>query len=103
MTKFLYAYTGGYMAESEEQRNEEMARWGAWFQKLGDAIVDGGNPTGKSVVVSDGASYEGAPSRLAGYTVVEAPSIDEAAEMAEGCPIISHGGSVEVYEAIDMD
>ena len=44
MGNFLFAYRGGQMAETDEQRQAAMAAWGAWFGELGAAIVDPGNP-----------------------------------------------------------
>ena len=35
---------------------------------------------------------------VGGYTIVKAASLDEATELAKGCPAISFGGNVEVRE-----
>lgn len=48
----------------------------------GDTVIDG--------------PYAEAKEAIAGYYRVRAGSIDEAAMAAEGCPILSYGGSVEV-------
>ena len=64
MSKFLFVYHGGGMAESEDARAKAMAAWGAWFGQLGDAVVDGGSPTDASVTVKAGGSSQGgAPTR----------------------------------------
>jgi hypothetical protein len=47
-------------------------------------------------------SNDGGPNPASGYTLVEAPSLADAQKMAKGCPILAHGGSVEVAEALDM-
>ncbi len=100
MAKFMFAYTGGSMAESEEEQKAVMEAWGAWFGQLGSAIVDPGNPFGASGVVASGGN--GAAAKLTGYSLVSADDLDGAKQLATGCPILSAGGSVEVYEALEM-
>jgi hypothetical protein len=75
-----------------------MAAWGAWFGSLGAAVVDGGAPFGASAAVGGGA----ARSALTGYSVLDADTLDAAVRMAGGCPIIADGGTIDVYEAIDV-
>jgi len=61
MSNYLLAYTGGRTPEDEAERNAQMAAWGKWFQDLGEAVVDGGNPFGPSKsVASDGSVGDGA-------------------------------------------
>jgi hypothetical protein len=99
MSNYLLAYRGGGMAETEAERDAQMAAWGAWFGQLGGAIVDAGNPFAASTSVSsDGAVGESAGSGLSGYSVLQADSLAAAAELAKGCPILGNGGSVDVYE-----
>ena len=45
MAKYLLVYHGGGMAEGEAAQAEVMAAWGTWFQNLGPALADGGNPS----------------------------------------------------------
>lgn len=72
---------------------ETFAAWEAWFEKLGDAVVDLGNPVlGDRSVVGEGAP--GLP--LGGYTIVNAADLEEATRLASGCPILQEGGAVEV-------
>ena len=49
MTKYLYVYHGGgSMPQSQAEIDKVMQAWGGWFGSLGAAVVDGGNPVGKS-------------------------------------------------------
>jgi hypothetical protein len=102
MGKFVLVYKGGTMAATEEERNESMAKWGAWFGGLGDSVVDTGNPFSESKSVSSGGSNGAAGSGLGGYSIINASSLDDAAGIAGGCPIIEAGGNVDVYEALEM-
>jgi hypothetical protein len=103
MTKFVFAYHGGKAPESPEEGAKVMAAWQAWFGSMGDAVVDGGNPVGPSKTVSaGGVADDGGSNPLSGYTLIDAADIDAAVKHAQGCPILSDGGSVEVAEAMEM-
>src|SRR5207247_10521521 len=96
MAKYLLAYKGGGMAQTDEEREAAMQAWGAWFGELGQAVVDTGNPFSTSKAVGgDGTSG------LTGYSILSADSLDSATKLAEGCPILANGGSVEVYETLE--
>lgn len=104
MSKFLFVYHGGSMPETEEEGARVMAAWGAWFQGMGAAVVDGGNPTGPSSTVHGGGrvTSDGGANPASGYSLVQADSLEQALELAKGCPILDAGGSVEVAETMDM-
>ncbi len=104
MPKYVLAYHGGGMPESEAEQASVMAAWGAWFGSLGDAVVDDGNPTGASkTLASDGSTSDGGGSNpITGYSLVNATDLDAAVSLAKGCPILAAGGAIEVAEAIDM-
>lgn len=105
MSKYILGYHGGSgMANTEEEVAAVMAKWGAWFAELGASIVDGGAPTAQAATVgSDGSVADGGGSNpLTGYSIVTADSLEAATKMAQGCPILEDGGSVEVAELIEM-
>jgi hypothetical protein len=103
MGKYVLIYTGGSTPESEEAGAALMAAWGAWIGGLGDAIVDTGNPFGPSAsVASDGSVSQGGTSALTGYSIVTADGLDAATTLVKDCPALSSGGSVEVYETVDV-
>ncbi len=105
MANFVLLYSGGSMAESEVEQAAVMDAWGAWMGGLGSALVDGGNPftpTAKSVT-SNGKVSDGPVGTLAtGYSIIKAESLTAAAEKAKGCPVLSSGGQISVYEIIPM-
>jgi hypothetical protein len=104
MAKYLLAYKGGGgMAATEAEREAAMAAWGGWFGSLGPAVVDAGNPFGASTAVTPGGSVsDGVSAGLSGYSVLSADSLAAAGELAKGCPVLANGGSVEVYEALEV-
>jgi hypothetical protein len=44
-----------------------------------------------------------ADTTLGGYSLIRATSLDTAVDLARGCPILSHGGTVEVGELTNHD
>jgi hypothetical protein len=100
MGNYLFGYRGGGgMPETDEERKAVMAAWESWFGQLGEAVVDPGNPfAGSASVSGDGATSEGAASGLTGYSVVKAGDLAAATGLAKGCPVLTSGGSVDVYE-----
>ncbi len=104
MANYVFAYSGGNGMEADPaQREAQMAKWGQWMGGLGSALVDGGAPTGPArTVAPGGAVSDGGSRELTGYSVVAAGSLDEAVKFAKGCPILENGGSVDVYEALQM-
>ncbi len=106
MAKFVVIYSGGAgMSATPEEQERIMGEWGAWYGKMGDSIVDGGNPFGASKhVASAGASVADGPGGVpaTGYTVIDAASLDDAAAACADHPHLDHGGQVHVFEAIDM-
>ena len=82
-----------------------MAAWGAWYEDLGDALVDPGNPFGPVVknIVPGGAVGNGPiGTQASGYTILAADSQDSAVAMAKKCPMLDGNGQITVYEALDM-
>ncbi len=101
MANFMIIYHAATSyPSSPEEGKAHQAKWGVWLGELGDAVVNRGTPLGKSMMVSaDGVSE--AEAGLTGYTVVEAPDLDAAVEIAKGCPYLDMG-AVEVAEMKSM-
>ena len=97
MGKYVLAYKGGRVAETDEEREAAMQAWGAWFGALGSAVVDAGNPFSSSRAVGGDGS-----SGLTGYSILSADSLEAASKLAEGSPVLANGGSVEVYEVLEV-
>jgi hypothetical protein len=101
MANFVLVYTGGGMPATEAERGKVMEAWGTWFGKLGDKVVDAGNPFGAEAKnVSDGgAVHDGAIGTAAtGYSIVKADSLNAAVDLAKACPVLLSGGKITVYE-----
>ncbi len=99
MGKYVYIY---YAGTSEDAGSAE--EWGKWFGELGGKLVDGGNPFGEGGQAVNQAGVMAVKEMPAtGYSIVSAGSMDEATELAKGCPLMAaEGGAVCVYEALPM-
>jgi len=102
MANFLLLYSGGGVPEGEAAEKQVMEAWGQWFGKLGDAVVDGGNPTTpESKTISSDGSVTDSPAQVTGYSIIDANSLADAAEKAKGCPALQGGAKVIVFETFE--
>jgi hypothetical protein len=110
MPRFMYVFRGGGYSEpgslSPTELQAHLAKWNAWTNglleagKLANAAPLTHPPSGKTVrgrerIVTDGP-YAESKDLVSGIVIVEAASLEEAAELAQGCPILELDGSVEV-------
>lgn len=101
MANFVLLYSGGSAGTTPAEREKVMQAWGAWFGKLGDTVVDHGNPfADHAKSVSNGTVNDGAVGSppATGYSILKAESLNAAAELAKGCPVVQSGGKITVYE-----
>jgi hypothetical protein len=110
MKDFLFVFRNDFNAMPKPSPEEMQAltkRWMDWIGSIAaqNKLVDRGNrlvPLAGKVVkagnlVTDGPYMEIKES-IGGYTIVKASSMEEAAELAKGCPVLALGGNVEVRE-----
>jgi hypothetical protein len=98
VNKYLFVVYGP-PAESEAERGAGMAAMAGWYKALGSALTDPGAPfTGVKTVSQSGVENGGIGPNATGYTFVQARSLDAAAELAKGCPLLQHGRRIAVFE-----
>jgi hypothetical protein len=106
MAKFLLLYHGGAgMPQTEAESAKILKSWEVWYTALGKAVVDPGNPFTPAAkkVASNGAVSNGPAGTMAtGYTILEAESLDKAARLAQGCPVLVGGGEISVFETFNV-
>lgn len=87
---------------SPDEARKNAAAWQAWHEELEAAgrLSGGRQLTSEGLRVSAGGidPLPEAPEDLVvgGYFLIEAESLDEARDLARGCPLVSTGGIVEV-------
>jgi hypothetical protein len=105
MAKFLFVYRGDSAAAemTPEKMQQQMQKWEKWIgegmQKgwmldPGDALTQEGRVV-HAKVVTDGPFVE-SKEIVGGFSIVQADTIDAAAQLAKGCPGLLVGGTVEV-------
>ncbi len=92
MSTYLFAYRAP--SNYQPGNREQMTAWQTWFQTLGDALLDAGNPVFSRATIGAGTG----DTDLGGYSLVSAGGLDEAVALARGCPFTALGGGVEVGE-----
>jgi hypothetical protein len=109
MKDFLFVFRNDFQAVPTSSPEEMQALTQKWMDWVGgiaaqNKLADRGNrlfAAGKVVkgdnVITDGP-YTEIKELIGGYTLVKAESLEEAAELAKGCPVLAFGGNVEVRE-----
>ena len=113
MKNFLAIYTGTPAgldswkamdaAQRQAKEKEGMEAWMRWGADRQDAIVDQGNPLGKTKRISPDGIAD-VRNNMAGYTIVRAESHEAAARLFEGHPhfTIFPGDAVEIMECLPL-
>ncbi len=109
MKKFIFILHGKVTPDdiAKEAMKKTMDKWMAWFGTFKDNMVDGGNPFGpdaKAVTANGVGTISANEPHAKGYTIINAKDMDEAVEIAKGCPALLDDpeGAVSVYEAMPM-
>ena len=113
MEKFMLIFHGGIKSNaSPEELQANMGKWMAWIDKLrkanqyvaGEPLLPGGKlvsgAKGKSV--TDGPYTEG-KEVVGGFFIVNAKDIEEAVELAKGCPDLEQGSKVQVRQVMKIE
>ena len=107
MAKFLFLYRNSresYDDISPEQMQQIHQKWQTWIAEglqkgwmldVGNGLKTEGCVVNAKKVVSDGPFIE-VKEIVGGFSLVQADTLDAAADLAKGCPIFLRGGNVEV-------
>ena len=115
MDEFLFVFRRDISSRDAQPSPEKMQQllksWQDWMGSLAaqNKLANSGNRLGHegrvvkpNKVVTNGPYVE-LKEALGGYILVKAENIDEAAELAKGCPILQLGGNVEIRNIVPMD
>ncbi|MBC7893085.1 MAG: hypothetical protein H7Y12_12785 [Sphingobacteriaceae bacterium] len=100
-----------FMEVSPEAMQAEMAKWNAWIGGIAaqgklisseGLLPSGKTISGKAQIVTDGPFSE-AKEVVGGYTILTAANLDEAVQLANGCPMFEADGRVEVRPVMVFD
>ena len=103
MTQFVFVYLGGNQPTNPEEANKHFRKYVEWLTSLGDSVVIPTIPLKDTTTVSpDGAIKEGGSSSMSGFSIIKAESMEAALSIAQACPFLEIGGSLEVSEMLEM-
>jgi hypothetical protein len=90
MPTFLFSYR--MPVDYQPGRPAAAASWVAFFQGLGDHVVDAGKPVSDTAEVG----HCGAGTRPGGYSLISAEDLESAVALAKGSPALAEGAGVQV-------
>jgi len=103
MAQFVLVYLGGNQPSSPEEANKHFEKYMGWLTSLGDSVVIPTIPLKDTNTVSpDGTVGEGGSSNMSGFSIIKADSMEAALTIAQACPFLEIGGSLEVSEMMEM-
>ena len=103
MAQFVFVYLGGNQPSSPEEAKKHFSKYMEWMSSLGDSVISPTIPLkNTSTVSSDGTVREGGSSAMSGFTIIKADSMAAAVSIAQACPFLEIGGSLEVSEMMEM-
>lgn len=103
MTQFVFVYLGGDQPSNPEEANKHFSKYMEWLSSLGESVISPTIPLKDTSTVSpDGTIREGGSSAMSGFTIIEADSMEAALAVAQACPFLEIGGSLEVSELMQM-
>ena len=103
MKQFVLVYLGGNQPSSDEEANKHFSKYAEWLLSLGDAVIIPTIPLKDTSTVSpDGTVREGGSSAMSGFSIIKADSMAAALSIAQACPFLEIGGSLEVSEMMQM-
>ena len=94
MGRFMLLYVGPATPPNASHKG-----WPEWFAKLSDRLIDRGSPMADGRVLHGDGSTSGATTRLNGYSIVQAESVDDVLSLVKDHPYQALGSeySIEAY------
>ncbi|RPI93099.1 MAG: hypothetical protein EHM40_10945 [Chloroflexi bacterium] len=96
MKKFILFYKGPATPPGTSHD-----KWPAWFNKVGDQLVDMGSPMENGFVVHSNGSTSDAATNLNGYSIIQARNKNDVISLMKDHPFLSLGKgeySIEIFE-----
>lgn len=114
MKKFMYLFRSNpaaYQSMSPEQMQQTIKKWTDWkdhlemnghVKQFGERLDGAGKVVrGKAKTVTDGPYIE-TKDFIQGYAILQATDLDQATELARGCPLLEIDGTVEIRPFFSM-
>jgi hypothetical protein len=95
MPSYVFTYR---RAKGAPLKMDEADAWFSWFDQIREHIT----VPGSAVASSRQVGNVGGEQSVSGFTVISARDMDEAVELASGCPAIRLGHGLEVGELLEI-
>ncbi|MFB9844387.1 YciI family protein [Mucilaginibacter ginsenosidivorans] len=114
MNEFVLIFRNDFRPElkfSPDEMQAIMQKWQAWMGGIaaqgkmastGNRLGGEGKTLKPGNVITNGP-YAEIKEMVGGYIIIKSDTIDEATEIAKGCPILTVGGNVEVRDIVPMN
>ena len=103
MAQYVFVYLGGNQPSSPEKAKKHFDKYMQWLASIKESVVSPMLPLKDTTTVSsDGTIREGSSSAMSGFSIINADSIEAALAIAQSCPFLEIGGSLEVSELMQM-
>lgn len=103
MMQFVFVYLGGNQPTDPGEAQKHFEKYMGWLSSLGDAVIVPTIPLKDTTTVRAGGSVqEGGSSAMSGFSIIRAESMQAALTIAQACPFLDIGGSLEVSELMQM-
>jgi hypothetical protein len=96
MKKFMLFYKGPATPPGASHE-----KWPAWFNKLGEKLVDRGSPLDNGLVLQGDGSTNDSATNFNGYSMIQAENINAVISLVKDHPFLSLGSreySIEIFE-----
>jgi hypothetical protein len=113
MARFLLLIRGGNVGSSAftpEQAEATLRKHFAWSDQLrregrllaADELADGGQTVrARNGQITVDGPYSETKEAIGGFFLIEADDANQAAEIAKGCPVLGHGGFMDIRAVVD--
>jgi hypothetical protein len=113
MTEFMMIFRNDYnpnFKPTPEQMQASIKQWQDWIGGIAaqgkfsstNRLGSEGKTLKPNSIVTDGP-YAEVKEMIGGYLIVKAADLNEAMQLANGCPILDIGGHVEVRNVVPMN
>lgn len=108
MPKYVVLYIAPLSASAQMENNDpemaaaSMQAWNDWSANAGSAVVDLGLPVGNGRKLTSHSATD-AGTDIAGYSILQADTMEEAGRILKGHPHLKMpGAAIEVYESLQI-
>jgi hypothetical protein len=96
MAVFVFAYRS---TQDYNSTPEGVIEWRAWFEGLGEHVVELGLPAAAAAGVGN---CDTESTHLGGYSLISADDLESAMALTKGCPQLSRGGGIEIGQLVPV-